>query len=829
MTTYAVRPAAPSTTPEVSDLRVDRVAGLSSDDLALALTDAVLAEAELTAAEKQTAHLADLVSDILFRLVPLLDDDPAARRRVLAVRRSSRPGKTPRAADLEAALQAARGRLGAGDCEALDLWAHAVTAREDARGRYEATYADDLERAGRVLTQVARDPNLGRGVAHASTSLGTCLDSVDTTPHRPSSRGLVSYATRAAYKTSPFGDLTTVTDNAGATGDAGPVADTGRPRRERLYVAPGVVHEWFTAMTADPDLVGAFEVEPLDLGGTDPHESPVLVPETVHTDAFAWVQDTRHDLSGYADLLDRLRWIGRRPVADYLEAIGGTDPFATLMRLAAVNVVRFVTPWGYGQSDRLGTLIHALTGLPSPRAEQLRAELTAIGATLGRVADAAGPDRAALLRDLPRPSLPGIPATAVFSDVTGGPAVPAAMPAAEAELTRVLGAARPLVFRSFMYAALVEDFRTAFGIGGRCDEVVAYLSAFAEQPTLREAMVRDACAPAAEVAEHRFAPVSRSSATPSCAVMYQVCAGNRKQAMYGDALLVVNQLNPGLGGLVSRFGAADEDGGPLRARLRQWIARLYPEAVPLEFVTASDVNDMQAVSEGTLPRLIWPTATPRSHDHADSVHMARLHLQHLPATDTLELRTADGSPVAPVYLGLVPAHLLGGASRLLALIGDPWVNRLSGLTRAPYAKQAERETVHLPRVQRGRVVLRRQTWVLPAGQVPTRQPQEREEDHFRRLQLFRQEAGLPENVFVRVDARPGSTAAKPMWTSFASPHAWAPVAERLKGATQITFTEQLPSPGDFWLTDDQGRTRAVEHISFLTWPTADSAYPEGLT
>ena len=820
MTTHAVRPAPPSPTPQVGDLRVDRVAGLSADDLTLALTDAVLAEAELAACEKQTDELADLVSDILFRLVPLLDDDPAARRRVLAVRRASRPGKTPRPADLEVTMAAARDRLGAGDCELLDLWAGAVTSRQAARARYQEAYDADLRRAGQALTRVAGDPALARGVAHASTSLGVCLDSVDTTPHRVGSRGLVSYATRAAYKTSPFSDLTTVTDNT----------ETSGRRREQLYVAPGVVHEWFIAMTRDRDLVRAFQVEPLDLAGCDAHEQPVLVPETVHTEQFTWVQDQRVDLSGYADLLDRLRWLGRRPAADYLEAIGGTDPFATLMRLAAVNVVRFVTPWGYGQTDRLGALIDALATVDTPRAAEVTAELRDLGEALARIAAAGGPERAALLDGLPRPGLPGTPAPAVFSDVTGGPAVPAAMPAAEAELTRVLAGARPLIFRSFIYAALVQDFAATFGPGGRCDDVAGYLSALAAKPVMHQAMFADVSAPAEQVQAQRFAPVGRSSAAPSCAVMYQVSAATREQAVHGDGTIVVNQVNPGLGGLVARFGSGQEP-SPLRNRLREWISRLYPEATPLEFVTASDVNDMQAVSEGTLPRLVWPTATPRAHDHPDAVPLARLHLRHEPVTDTLELRTPDGRPVAPVYLGLVPAHLLGGATRLLAVLGDPWVNRLGTLTRPPRGLDTAQDAVlHLPRVQRGRVVLRRQSWVFPAGQVPTRDPQQPDADHFRRLRCFRQEAGLPENVFVRVDTgRPGSTAAKPMWTSFASPHAWAPVAERLKGARRVTFTEQLPGPEGYWLTDDEGRTRAAEHISFLTWPAADSAHPEGLT
>lgn len=801
--------------PELSELRVDRVAGLSAEDLSLTLDETVLIEAELTSRERESERLGELVSDVLFRLVPRLEEDPAARRRTLAVRRCTRPGKSPRSEDLAVVRREAHEHLDAGDRELLELWIHAVQARDTMRARFEAEYSSEVEGAQHAMRAVAQQEPFARGVAHASPSLGACLDSVDTAPYTQGSRGLSSYATRAAFKTSPFSELTTVTHN-GRPG----------PRSERLYVAPGVVHEWFRAMTQDPELAGSFAVEPLDTGRTDIRTEPALVAETLHTPQFTWIKDQRVDLSEYADVLDRLRWLGRQPVATYLEAIGGERPFATLSRLCAVNVIRFVAPWGYAHTDRLGALLSAVETQDSEKSRRIVTELSEIRSALRAVERAPGIRRAEILRDLPTPSLPGVPATAVFSDVMGGVTVPRTMPTAEAELTRVLAGIRPLIFRSFIYGQLCRDFTETFGAGGRCDDVAGYLSALAATPQLQQATIKDMTASLPEVAQNRNAPVGRSSAAPSCAVMYQVCAGTSEEATSGDGLLVLNQFNPGLGGLVARFEPGQHGTSDVRDRLRSWIGRLYPDATPLEFITSSDVNDMQAVSEGTLPRLVWPTDTPRADDGPGAAALADLHLRHDPETDTVELRNSEGQPVAPVYLGLVPAHLLSGAPRILAVLGDPWVNRATWLVKDPGAGRGKPTDTageqHQARVQRGRVVFKRESWTAPVDQVPVPQPQEPEEDYFRRLQRFREEWKLPRDVFVRTHgpgSGMGSTASKPVWASFASPHAWAPVADRLKKARSVTFQEALPNADGYWLTDEHGHRRAVEHISFLTWPS----------
>lgn len=803
------------TIPELSDLRVDRVAGLSTEEPFLTLDQTVLVEAELTSREKESARLGELVSEVLFRLVPRLQEDPAARRRTLAVRRCTRPGKTPRSEDIEVVSRAAYEHLDAGDRELLDLWVQAVRARDMTRERFVAEYAREVGEAERAMRSVARQEPFARGVAHASPSLGACLDSIDTAPYTQGSRGLSSYASRAAFKTSPFSELTTVTHNG-----------RPEPRSEQLYVAPSVLHEWFLAMTQDPELARSFSVEPLDTGRTDIRQEPALVAETLRTPQFTWLHDQRVDLREYADVLDRLRWLGRQPVATYLEAIGGDDPFATLSRLCAVNVVRFVAPWAYATTDRLGALISVLETQDSDKSQCITRQLRSIRSALQTLHGASGVRRAEILRDLPTPSLPGVPSTAVFSDVMGGIRAPGSMPSAEAELTRVLAGTRPLIFRSFIYGQLCTNFTETFGAGGRCDDVAGYLSALAATPALHRAIIKDMTASLGDVNQTRNAPVGRSSAAPSCAVMYQVSAGSTEEASTGEGMLVLNQFNPGLGGLVARFEPGENGTSEVRDGLRAWISRLYPEAIPLEFITSSGVNDMQAVSEGTLPRLVWPTDTPRADSGTHAVALADLHLRHDPETGTIELRDSEGRPVAPVYLGLVPAHLLSGAPRILAVLGDPWVNRATWLVKdrgaGPDNSSGTGRGTHQPRVQRGRVVFKRESWTVPAEHVPVPEPHETEKDYFRRLQRFRDRWTLPRDVFVRTQGPQsgmGGTTSKPAWASFASPHAWAPVAERLKTARSVTFQEALPGADGYWLTDDQGHRRAVEHISFLTWPS----------
>ncbi|HKV10674.1 MAG TPA: lantibiotic dehydratase, partial [Thermoanaerobaculia bacterium] len=80
-------------------------------------------------------------------------------------------------------------------------------------------------------------------------------------------------------------------------------------------------------------------------------------------------------------------------------------------------------------------------------------------------------------------------------------------------------------------------------------------------------------------------------------------------------------------------------------------------------------------------------------------------------------------------------------------------------------REAPGHVVHRPRLTyRGRLVLARRRWTLPQALFPGRDRQESEAGYFLRIQRWREELGLPEEVFVRI-VDPGKERVLPekMW------------------------------------------------------------------
>lgn len=84
---------------------------------------------------------------------------------------------------------------------------------------------------------------------------------------------------------------------------------------------------------------------------------------------------------------------------------------------------------------------------------------------------------------------------------------------------------------------------------------------------------------------------------------------------------------------------------------------------------------------------------------------------------------------------------------------------------ADAGREAPGRVVHRPRVSyRGRLVLARRRWTLPQALFPGRDRRESEAGYFLRIQPWREDLGLPEEVFVRI-VDPGKERVLPetMW------------------------------------------------------------------
>jgi hypothetical protein len=109
---------------------------------------------------------------------------------------------------------------------------------------------------------------------------------------------------------------------------------------------------------------------------------------------------------------------------------------------------------------------------------------------------------------------------------------------------------------------------------------------------------------------------------------------------------------------------------------------------------------------------------------------------------------------------------------------------------------------HVPRQTIGRVVVRREGWSLPAGEVP-REPYE--------IPAFARKHGMPRRLFTKSPLE-----RKPMYLDVESPvlarifcrHARRAAEEA--PATPIRFTEMLPTPEQCWLRDLEGNRYVSE-------------------
>jgi hypothetical protein len=131
--------------------------------------------------------------------------------------------------------------------------------------------------------------------------------------------------------------------------------------------------------------------------------------------------------------------------------------------------------------------------------------------------------------------------------------------------------------------------------------------------------------------------------------------------------------------------------------------------------------------------------------------------------------------------------------------------------------QLMRPDKHSPRVEIDKLVIARETWRFPAGEIEFAFEKE-ESQRFKAVRRWVRETGLPRFVFVKAPVE-----MKPCFVDFESPILTTILArlirrtaeasyrrDGLKRNQSITITEMLPGPGEVWLPDAQGNLYASE-------------------
>jgi len=834
---------------EVSAVSLARFGGCDPgclDALSLPATlDAI--EAADTAADAMEAARPGVEAG-LHRLVGGLDDK-RLRRAALNTRRDAHNGRPCRTSqDVLAELGDLLDPAGA---RALAAWCEAGSAERVALERADARLEDEIESASEALRRDLADPELRCAIAMASPDFHDQLARVaaGVAPRGKAARTALSYLSRAAVKTSPFSTLTTVGwARVGTAGEPGceQALEPGAQRRHRIGAAVPLAVELLVAFARDEELSEAFDFEVNATIRTALDGGRLLVGTRLAVNGFAWRREEIVELVSLGALAAPLLRVGRGRPASFRAALGGDDAHVAFARMLDLDVIRPVLPWS-SEQEPLAGLAAAIAALPGDRPRQLARRLSQLAGELAALAAAPAAQRVrgqrealrtarGWLTDVGRPVGHWLAeAGTAYEDVFEEGCVQLGEHVRD-DLALVAEDLWPRVVRSRLYDELVAAFVELHGPGGRCADVLEFLVGFLAAGSGRERVERaihaDMNAVAGQSDPGATSPSSAAiTSPPSAMVRFQIAAASHGDVLAGRYRLVVNQCSQGPGGLLVRFaapggGAATTAAG---AALRAWTTSLAPDADVVHVGFANDWSGLQDVPSQVAAELAWPgnlrAAPGRSPGQRQ---LSELELHHEPSTGGLALRGRDGRRVVPIYLGTVPAYLVGGPARLLMALGDPWILRVQPAT-GDDGRAAPGAVVAAGRREAGRVVLARRRWRVDPDRLPVGQPGESDTEFLRRTGRWRRGHGIPMEVFATARRSQLSFDArlrKPRWLRFDSLHALRAAEDLLgPGVNAVELTEALPARDEHWVRAVDGQPRAAEFVALVRWPKRCAASP----
>jgi hypothetical protein len=774
----------------VSDLQIVRIAGLSSDhlDLVRCLDGRLLQELE--SSRSSLAAMRQEAADTLYSLVPALERSD--RRMALALRRKLHSDDLdPIARRLSSLLSAAL----------VDRLAEAERHYEGLRSKVESAVHSDEGRVPFLIRRALETPEMLNALELLAPGfLGLRLTSTFAVGARHTKTAL-AYMGRAALKPSPLSTLTSV----GTPGET--------DARSRIAPSPLFLFRLLHSLVEDPSLVTLLEFKPAYA-----YDSHVVVRRVVEAHGSAWLEEDIVSLEPYWNEYERLRgWQG----GDFgsLAAVTGGDPFARIARWVKLGLVQVVLPGEPGDHLHLALARRFGQVNGNQRAAELAQALESLGAALGSAEssrDDRGPALAsarALLEHTAR-DFRVRKQTARLVDEDSMHSASAASSDLDGVLRRWGDRVRPAIFRSHRYDAIVRRFEQEVGPGATHPDAGAFFIAAHASRQFRDSMRAAWSADRAWIerrsADRSFLATGVTNAPPTVGVMYQ----ELEDPCGGDPSFVVNQLVNGVGGIVARFGSISGGAGSrIRADLLAWIEGMFPRvATRFAFHPSSEVNPLQGAARGILPSIEWTTDPRRAGREFTFEHVG---LKHDPERGVLDFVDRDGSPVAIVHLGIVPAWSVAGARGLALCVMDPWVDGTDlTLDSNPLerARMAHAEPRHRPRAYVDDVVVRRETWMVESSEVPFPGETESTAEFVIRFDRWRKDRGIPEEVFGLAISSKGfaSEARKPLWVNMLSTHSLYATLPLLRQGTHVRFQEVLPGR---W----PGGDRVTEHVRFLRW------------
>lgn len=249
--------------------------------------------------------------------------------------------------------------------------------------------------------------------------------------------------------------------------------------------------------------------------------------------------------------------------------------------------------------------------------------------------------------------------------------------------------------------------------------------------------------------------------------------------------------------------------GELHVALNTLESRLFVTQCddPAELVraTATDLRGGRVVPSYPLTA---PQATGRTHPPS-ALDPPGLYKYWSYGSDQGHPDGAQTVPGTAITVAEVDGELIGYASAqgwsapVLEFFGDFLTAVAVNLFRL------RPNATHLPRLLIDDVVIARQSWSIPASQLPL--PSRNTQDRgYQRVRDWAADLGLPRHVFVQTPVE-----RKPFYVDFAAPLLVANLVRAVRraheaGPLDLTMTEMLPGPDQLWLTDSAGRRYTAE-------------------
>lgn len=789
-------------------LTLQRVGGLPGDVLDIVSDQMRSALLEHQETARGLDELAPRLSEALYEVVPQLEDK-RARRQLLANRRlihkSCVVGWAPGVRDLVHRLLAPERQADLGRWE--DLSGHAADVAAEIGRLVEA----DRELVGHRLTYAREVAGYLESLAVVAPDWSRWAGGNARAGGRAKSRRTeLMYAMRSAAKTSPLSGLTTVRV-AGSRGEGRATS------RVSCQDAVGVLY----GLALSDETAGSLTYRAAECTMTGPTADAglMMVSLPAFRNGLVYREDQVVGSSSVSQWLDAL---GSRRL-DYDEvtsALGGTRPRTRFTRLLEAGVVRPVRPWA-PQEDPFAVM----SRLPH-LSEEAAGRLGRVSRAGAAVATGDVGERLALIddvtllldgqfTDMARPA----PAGSIYEDrETPSHLSPQGPALTDGVLEALAATIRPYLFRSHAYDLLVERLVAEVGVGGSCDDPLAFLMRMCANEDgdmgLMAAQMRDLRL-GDDPGERAWLPVGPTSAAASVGLYVQSWPVHDQQ----DPALVVNQIGTGTGSLFARFHRLL--GAGLTDAIREHIAGLWSASTCYELRVWTDVNTVQAACSGILPAL----QLPGEPLEPGGLNLQDCRLVHDPDLGTVDLLGPDGNAIGIAYLGLLPSFQLPSLARWLTILSDPWVNLFAPCDKqgpfvGPPQFDVGQEVIVEPREVFGTVVTRRASWTMRLESLPPTDGAD-EVSLLLAFNALRAVHGIPEEVYIH-QATSGALGAgntrKPLWVNLASVDTLRVLGSWLSPhLTHLRLVEALPRRADYQICDEPGRTYVSEDVTLVRW------------